>query len=289
MTARRGRGGPRWRAALLLAAVVAARSAGGDALVTEVIPAGYRSAEELASVLAPLVPAPGSVSGYAGQIIVRTTPQNLAEIRRVIWTLDRAPANLLVTVRHTLSAEVRRDLAEASLRVHGDGVRAGGAGSGARAAPRRGAVTAGVRVDRGTTTRRSDDAVAVRVLEGKEAFIRSGESVPVSDSRVVISGAGVAVGQATRYEEFGSGFYVRPRLGGDTVTLDIIPARRVRRGDGSAAVHEASTSVSGPLGRWMEIGGTGESASHGRRGPASTRTHTTRRDGRIFVKVERLD
>jgi hypothetical protein len=278
---------------LILATLVATQAASGQTMVTEVVPAGFRSAEELAAVLRPLVPAPGSVNGFSGQLIIKTTPENMAELKRVIWTLDKAPANLLVTVKHTLDAEIRRDLAEAQIRLGSGNVRAGAgsvrSGPGARIGAQRGGVAGDVRVERSIATRRSGDAQSVRVLEGKQAFIHSGESVPVGESSVVVTGAGVSVSEGTRYEEFGAGFFVRPRLSGDSVILDITPSRRQRRGDGSASVQEASTSVSGVLGHWMEIGGVSETTSRIRRGVTSSRIRTTRRDGRIFVKVERLN
>ena len=262
-------------------------------MVTEVVPAGFRSAEELAAVLRPLVPPPGSVSGFAGQLIIKTTPANMAELKHVLATLDKAPANLLVTVKYSLDAEVSRDLAEARVEVRAGDVRARAGrvspGPGARIGVQRGDLDAAARIQRSTRTRRSDDAQSVRVLEGKEAFIHSGESVPVGESTVVVTGAGVSVSEGIRYEEYGAGFYVRPRLSGDTVNLDIIPNRRLRRGDSSAAVQEASTSVSGLLGRWMEIGGVSQSSTRSSRDLGSSRTRTTRRDDRIFVKVERLD
>ena len=273
--------------------VMAAPATIAESMVTEVIPAGFRSAEELARVLRPLVPSPGSVSGFSGQLIIKTTPENMAEIKRVLATLDKAPSNLLVTVRHTLDAEVQRDLAEAAVRIGSGSVQAGAGnitGSrGATVSAGSGRVSGAARINSTTQTRRGSDAQTVRVLEGREAFIRTGESVPVPDQSVVITGSGAVVSGGTRYEEFGSGFYVRPRLAGDRVTLDIIPSRRQLRGDGSARVQEASTSVSGVLGRWMEIGGVNTSSTRSSRGVISSRTRTTRRDDRIFVKVERLD
>ena len=129
----------------------------------------------------------------------------------------------------------------------------------------------------------------LRVLEGKEAFIQTGESVPTPERNIVISGAAVSIAEGTRYEEYGTGFYVRPRLAGDSVVLDIIPSRRERRGDGSAAVREASTSVSGALGRWIEIATADGQTSHRSSGIASSRLRSTRRNDAIYVKVQRLD
>jgi hypothetical protein len=71
-------------------------------LVTEVLPAGFRSAAELTAILKPLIPPPGSVAGFHNQLVIKTTAANLAELRQLLAKLDKAPANLLVSVRRTL-------------------------------------------------------------------------------------------------------------------------------------------------------------------------------------------
>lgn len=281
----------RWR--VLAAAIATAGAVQAAEMVTAVIPAGFRSADELAHILRPLIPAPGSVNGFHNQLVIKTTPDNLAELRQILATLDTAPANLLVTVRHTLNAEVSRDLAQAAAHIGsargapGSALQARGAGVAARSSDEH--ASAALRLQRDTRTREGTDVQTLRVLEGKEAFIHIGESVPTSERHIVIGGGAVSIAEGTRYEEYGTGFYVRPRLAGDSVVLDIIPSRRERRGDDSAAVREASTSVSGPLGRWIEIATADSQTSNRSSGIASSRLSSTRRDDAIYVKVQRLD
>lgn len=259
----------RWPALLLTAILAGAAQA--EALVTEVIPAGFRNAEELAEILRPMVSPPGSVNGFHGQIVIRTTPHNLAELRRILSSLDTAPANLLVTVRRTLDAQISQDLARGSARIGPDHARGA------------------LHLQHQARTHQGSDEQTLRVLEGKEAFIHAGESVPTRDRSVLITGSGVAITHGTRYEEFGNGFYVRPRLNGEHVVLDIIPSSRERRGDGSAAVREASTSISGPLGRWMQISTVDEHGTRVDSASASSKITRTRRGDGIYVKVQRLD
>ena len=265
----------------------------GEEMVTEVVDVGFRSAAELVDVLRPLVPAPGSVNAFQSQLVIRTTPANLREIRRVLASLDRAPANLLITVKRSLDETIRRDLAAARARIaSGDAsvTLGGGAARGGAGGRTRDGSSASVRVERGVSTRRDGDVQTLRVLEGREAFIHGGESVPVGERAVVIGGGGgVSVVEGIRYESYGSGFAVRPELSGDRVTLHITPGRRDRRGDGSAAVQEASTVISGRLGEWMQIGGFDSAATRSASGIGASRTVTTRREDALYVKVERLD
>ena len=287
------------RRRLLLAAAAllpASRVAPAQQLVTEVVPAGFRSTEELLPILRPLIPPPGSIGGIGGQLVIRTTPANLAEIKEVLRTLDRPPANLLVSVRHTVDESVRRDLLQARGQLsRGDvSVSAGSAGAG------RGGVVilggdadanAALRVLQTERDRADSDVQSVRVLEGREAFIRSGKAVPLADRRVVVGAGGtLSVQEGVRYEDVDTGFYVRPRLAGDIVTVEVAPSRRQLSGAGGGRidVQSASTVVSGPLGRWMEIGGVSGSGVQSRSGvgfSSSTRESSNRG---IFIKVERL-
>ena len=68
-------------------------------LVTEVLPLGYRSINEIIPLVRPLVRPSGSVAGLQGQLVVTATPQQMAEVRRVLGKLDKSPVRLLISVR----------------------------------------------------------------------------------------------------------------------------------------------------------------------------------------------
>ncbi len=287
------------RRRLLVAGLAAlfARGATAQAMITEVIPIGFRRAEELLPIIRPLVPPPGSVGGIYNQLVVRTTPANMAEIRQVLASLDRAPANLLVSVRHTVNAAVRRDLLEASGSLSsGDvsvfaGANSGGNRGGVIILGGDGANQGRARVLQTESREDTRDVQSVRVLEGHEAFIRAGQSVPLGERRITVTGTGtLSVQEGVRYEDIDSGFYVIARLAGDIVTVDVSPRRRQRAksGGGVIDVQSASTVVSGPLGRWMEIGGV-DTAETTRSGGITSSTRSARnRAQSIFIKVDRL-
>jgi hypothetical protein len=266
-------------------------------LVTEVITAGYRPVDEIVRILRPMVPSPGSVSGAYGKIIVRTTPENMREIKQILATLDRAPANLVISVRYSINEEVRRDLYEAFGEVSGGNVgistgRDAGGGRGLVISRQDGEQQAGVRIHQTQSIGNDAGTQRVRVLEGKEAFIQSGRSVPVTDERVVVSGTGVTTVQtSTGFRNVDSGFTVRARLNNDDrVSVEIFPRHnRLDTGSGAIDVREASTVVSGPLGRWMEIGRAGGTSSESSRGIGSSSNSTTSSNYATYLKVERLN
>jgi hypothetical protein len=135
---------------------------------------------------------------------------------------------------------------------------------------------------------RAGDVQRLQVMEGSPAFIRTGSAVPVPSRTVVRNGRTVMVLEGTRYRDTATGFYVWPRISGDTVTLEIGPQRDTLDAQGNIARQQAHTTVSGRLGEWIEVAGTDrERVRQGSGFSASTTDLATRRRA-IFVKVEAL-
>jgi type II secretory pathway component GspD/PulD (secretin) len=103
----------------------------------------------------------------------------------------------------------------------------------------------------------------VQVLEGGRAFIFTGQS---SD-----------------YRETASGFEAVPRLAGDRVTIELAQRRET-----PARQQGLSTTVSGRLGEWLEVGGAVESASRDDLAIGSARAIRSAQSRRVWLKVEAL-
>jgi type II secretory pathway component GspD/PulD (secretin) len=263
-----------------------------ERMVTEVISIGYRDAREVVTMLQPLVPPPGTVTSLSNQLIVKTTPENLRQIRQLLQSIDKAPVNLLVSVKHVLDEEVRRDLAEAFAEVKsGDSSISAGSASGDRrglsVSGSDGESSARARVIRKHRATSAEAAQQVRVLEGRLAFIASGESRPLKQQTTIVQGGRVIVEDSVSYADANSGFYVRPRLSGDRVMLDIIPTHN--RFDGARIeIRETETSVSGRLGRWMAISGISQSGTDTSREIGRSAERRESSDYTVYVKVTRL-
>lgn len=281
-------------ALLCLLLLGAASTAASERLVVEIIALNHRSATELTAVLRPLVPPPGSVSAFQGQLVVKTTRANLAELRRVLAELDRAPRTLLVSVRRGLAETARGREDEAAVRIeHGDATATIGAGRGAEADLGAGVDDddARVRLRASAAETRSDDAALqrVRVLEGQEAFIQVGRSVPSTSREIITSGGAARVRESVEFRDVTRGFYVTATVHGDRVALDISPHSARLDPGGNVDVQAAATTVSGRLGQWIPIGGVDERSRRSESGllhraeSARSARHT------LYVKVETLD
>ncbi len=62
------------------------------------------------------------------------------------------------------------------------------------------------------------------------------------------------------YQQLGTGFYVRPRVHGEQVTVEINPSRQREslEGRGQITTQSLHTTVSGRLGEWLAIGAVQE-------------------------------
>lgn len=280
--------------AVLLASLQASAIAMGEELVTEVIPLGYRSVTEILPILRPLVPPPGTVAGLYTTLVIKSDVRTIEAVKQILRELDRAPQNLMVTVRHGISDSLRRSEGEAAIVIDQGDVRLAAGGlrqGGALASGSDGASRAGVRVFDTRSTTRGREVQRLRVLEGHQAFIRVGESVPLAQRSIITFGGITSVQDSIEYRDVTSGFYVRPRLSGDRVLLEISPhrAQLSARGGGAIDIQEATTTVSGRLGDWIPIGGHSNQAQHsGAETLYSTRAYETETRS-LFLKVDLVD
>lgn len=266
--------------------------------VVEVLPLKYRKSEQVLPVIQPLLGGNSSVSGFQNQLVIRATPAELTQIKRVLAEIDTAPKRLLITVRQDADLDRSRREAELSGSIGGQNARIIVPGSASREGGNvvfrdgddrlRGHIVDSQRSSSSSTQQ------SIQVLEGSSAFIRMGESRPVRSRQVVrtvVNGQIVErVVDGTDYRDASTGFSVVPRVQGNIVTLDIDPQREVfeegRRG--TVNVQRMVTTVSGRLGEWMDLGGVNESRSDSQSqllGRGST--GSSERRG-VQVKVEEL-
>jgi len=96
---------------LLVLLLVSLGAIAAEKQVLEVIPLGYRQAEDVIPMLRPLLAPGGTLTGMKNQLIVRTTPSNLAELKQVLAIADAAPRRLMISVRQASGMDVSRDSA----------------------------------------------------------------------------------------------------------------------------------------------------------------------------------
>lgn len=278
---------------LLLLGLAAAAAA--QTMRLEVIPLHSRSAEEVAGVIRPLLAPGGTVTGMNDQLIVKTTPANLEEIRQVLQSIDKPPRRLMISVRQGISeTSETRDRSLSGSAGAGDvrvGGRSRGQGEGVTIAGRDAdgnAIRYGM--NDSDTDRASGNTYQVQTLEGEPALIQSGISVPVPRRETYVTPGGVVVQESTGYYDASSGFYVLPRVSGDTVTVMVAP-RTVSAGRGRIPafdIQNVQTTVSGRLGEWLDIGGLDSAGRDARRSTLSSRETRREEQRSILIKVDEI-
>jgi type II secretory pathway component GspD/PulD (secretin) len=225
----------------------------------EIIPLRHRTVEQVLPVLRPLLEPGGTLSGSRGQLFLRASPANVADIKRALEAIDRPLRRLQISVRFDDALARERRGIEASGTIGSGGARVGITAEDVRRA----------------ATERVDQQL--QVLEGGRAFILSGNSSPLRvEGGVVI-------------REMATGIEVTPRIAGDQVFLEVAPQRETAGpGPGVVQAQRIVTTVTARLGEWVELGGTVAAADRDDRGIASSSARRASESRRTWVKVEEL-
>lgn len=263
----------------------------------EVIALRHRSAEEVLPVIRPLLDKGDAASGMDYQLILRTSPRNLEQIRRLLESIDVARRNLRITVMQNVDGETVARLTGVSGNV--------GLSRDARVVVPGSGGNGGLNVELGrgqdrlsanvVSTRSLEDernTQQLQVLEGNRALVHSGRSVPVQQRQVIRNQWGTQVIDSTQYQEAGSGFYVLPRINGDRVTLEISAQNDAFVPGGgdqpTMRVQQASSTVSGRLGEWLEVGGLGQQKNNDDSTISTRSVSQTRERRSVLIKVEEV-
>ena len=260
----------------------------------EVIPLQYRMVDDVIHIIRPLVAPGGTVTGMNNQLVVKTTPSNISEIKQILTRIDRAPRKLIITVKQNIdgNSHLREDSLTGKYGSDNVQINAGHDHSNEGLSISVGDKNSNVRYRTLNSTASADDrnTFKVQALEGRPAFIKMGQSIPVDTSTAYVTRHGVVVNQSTDYYETRSGFYVLPRLNGNQVTL--LAATELSSVQPSshptANVQGVETTVTGRLGQWMELGVIDQSFNRGTRqnfSSSSVRGHELRT---ILIKVDEI-
>ncbi|HWQ95550.1 MAG TPA: secretin N-terminal domain-containing protein [Gammaproteobacteria bacterium] len=251
----------------------------------EVIGLKHLTSEQAVNLLKPLLDKEGAISGMNNQLVVRTTPGNLEQIKQALAALDVAPHRLMITVKQDVNRSRESSAAEVSGHIRSGKV----VTTVGRDDPREQA-GAEVRITRTDTLRDDRNTQQLQVLEGTPAFIEIGESVPVAEPGFILAPQPI-VYNSISYKDLTTGFSVLPRIHGDEVTVEIAPHRAVlsREGGGKIDIQASHTTVSGKLGEWLDLGGAVQRQSSAEGGIVYSTRGLSSEQSRVLIKVEKLD
>ena len=221
---------------------------------TRVITLQNRTSADLLPIAQNFVGKNGKVSAYGNQLIVEASASKIQNLEDLLSKLDKPAMRLLITV----------DTRDSNL---------------ADTAPNTRVIS---------TASRDGGTQQIQTTEGTPAFIKTGQSVPLTSTQTDAYGRLLT---QTEYRNVTRGFYITASVTGETVHLAISTTRdRMSQEQPDVVnIQSSDTHVSGPLGQWITLAGT-----NGRNqtdNEAQTRSYSTqsRDDMTIRVKVDALD
>lgn len=265
-------------------------------LKLEIIPLHYRNAAEVIPIIRPFIGAGGTLTGMNNQLIIKAAPEDITAVKKLLASIDKKPRHLMITVTHDIAEATtgsRRSIsgshASGNVDIMADPAVKQGSGAGLTLHDKKGDRLR-YRIDNARSMRKSNSDLRVQTLEGQPAFIESGSQVPLTNRTAYQTGNGVVVQDSVEYHNATTGFYVIPRLSGDTVTLSISPFMTKINPvhPGTFNIENIETTVQGRLGEWIDIGGIQQQAHRQESTLLSESRRQQDRKHATFIKVEEL-
>lgn len=210
----------------------------------------HRFAEDILPIVQPMVGESGTANAMDNHLIIRTTPDRMAAIEQVVAQFDVAHRNIRIEISHENNMQMEGSRATISGRGRIDN---GEIVIGDRPPRRSGA---NVEIGKSSSQISQRGGEFVTVMDGADAFIRVGQSVPYTQQWAVFTQRYAHIGQATEFRDITTGFAVRPRYIGDEVEIEIAPRIARLNSSGFIDFEELATTVRLRPGEWLDLGGT---------------------------------
>jgi type II secretory pathway component GspD/PulD (secretin) len=250
-----------------------------------------RPAEDIIPLVKPMLGPGDAITGQGFQLFLRAPADTQAQVKQMISTLDVAAKMLLISVFQGNQRDLRALSVEGSFQARdGDGSVSIGTG---KERGRGGDVSFSTRNASGganvisTRGRLQDNPIhQLRVSEGSEGYIETGESIPYFSGAQWLAPGAIVGG--VDYKDVTTGFYVLPRVHGEQVTLQVSPFKQSlsnKRG-GDINTQSAHTTITGRIGEWLPIGGTTEQTRQSRNSIGSYSSTQSRNEESIWIKAD---
>jgi type II secretory pathway component GspD/PulD (secretin) len=245
-------------------------------LKTEFVPLYNVLPDEIIPLIRPFLAEGDVLIGSGSQLIIKTSKERLIDALAVIKRFDQPLHQLLITIIQGKELSAERFSAKAHVRgtisTSGSNLQARG------------------HIKQTEDHRNDEGKQSIKTLDGEEAFIQTGSKQPLPVYQLYRYGPRVGVATGIQYHDVTSGFYVRPKLVGKQVRLDISPwsNKMSPRGGDIIDTSSAKTTLIVKLGEWVELGGINEEENRDSRGILSRHRSTRKSENKIFIRVEDL-
>ncbi|MEE9493968.1 MAG: hypothetical protein V3W04_11385 [Gammaproteobacteria bacterium] len=217
----------------------------------ETIQLKYRSAESLLPVLEPLLDQNSHLSGTGYLLFLKASEQETNNILQLVRQLDTPLKQLMISVFQGTERELTESSNQFSVIFQ-------------KQHHRRPHLDFKFSTRNNHSISRNNPIHQLKILEGYSGYIETGKSIPFFSTQVWQDNYGRRVYQSsTQYRDLLTGFYVLPRLAEDKVSLEISPYNNTLSNNHPDRINtqSMSTTLTGALGQWLEIGGQNTQSS----------------------------
>ncbi len=239
-----------------------------------ILPLHHRLPEQVLPTLEPMVAPGGSIVGAGNQLFVRTTPENLLDLQKVLQAIDQPLRRILISVRQGNGSSQQNQ----ELQIQQGNIRLG----------KKSQVNINAVVGQGENSGSQQTTQQVQTVEGSAAQIYLGQSLPVAMRQVWLDHGQPTMTDSVQYVDIGTGFTAQPRINGDNVFLTISPLQQQMNG-GNIEQSSLNTTVSGRLGQWLSIGSSNITSTQQQRGLSGTSSQQGAQQQQVWLKVELLE
>lgn len=241
----------------------------------EVIQLQGRSANDIIPIIQPLLDPDTGLSAQGYKLIVRGSEQTISQVRDLVLQLDHPLKQLMISLRR----------GGRSIHSGNEFSASGSVQSGNSRLSVNGGHENNIRLHESRRSINNNSIRRINVTEGRQAFIQTGQLVPVGQRSVDRFGN---QSNSVRYKNASSGFYVLPRLAGDRVNLDILQNSISidRHGRQKFNVQRTGTTLSGKIGEWISIGGVTQQFSKSGSGILHSTNRNSNSDSQLYIKVD---
>ncbi len=242
----------------------------------------HRQAEELIPTIRPLLKENEGISGQGYELYLNASAETAQNIRKLITRLDKAPAQLLISLRNfNIGTDNQSGTSISGSLNHGNVQLTAGA------TPIDDSVTIQASSSLSATIERQQPQI--RATEGEPVLIYAGSSVPITIKDRRYRNGRIIERGITDYRPLQSGFYVTAWVNGENVRLEIDQKDDSLQNSGAINVSSIKTSAQGRLGEWITIGGIdlvrrNSSINSNSKTAVSTETRNT-----VSIRVEKLN
>ena len=247
----------------------------------KIITLQHRFAEDILPAILPLLGNEGTASAMQNNLIIRTSPGNMAEIEQIITTLDTARQNLKITINRNKSLSFNGNAAEVSGRKRIGNTTIETTNS-------RRIIRNGVALNIENQQSRSNisNTQFIQVMDGRDAFISVGQSIPFTSEWINLTQRYVSVQRTTEFIDIDTGFAVRPRIIGDLIELEVTPRFSQMNQSGNIDFETLTTTIRAQRGEWVDLGEIMQQKDEVSRAIFSWNNNNQSSNSQLLIKVD---